>query len=201
MLLLLRVPEACSAALASAVALRLSDHLSAALVLRSRASALAAAAAALVLAAAAAAAALALPLIYSHFFPNLVPLPNAAIAAAAIAAAAAAASSAAEGLLYGQGRVAIINASGLFANWVRYRVYHGHNTFTLIIMTSIIAIVITTTTTTTTPVTTTMTTLTGGSSATGSVAAPRTVPPAPRLCVRRVGFWSYSSHRKSCHGV
>ena len=140
-LLLLRVPEACSAALASAVALRLSDHLSAALVLRSRASALAAAAAALVLAAAAAAAALALPLIYSHFFPNLLPLPNAAIAAAAVAAAAAAASSAAEGLLYGQGRVAIINASGLFANWVRCHCYLLHPRH----ITSIIAIVIITT--------------------------------------------------------
>jgi hypothetical protein len=106
---------------------------------------LAAAAAALVLAAAAAAAALALPLIYSHFFPNLLPLPNAAIAAAAVAAAAAAASSAAEGLLYGQGRVAIINASGLFANWVRCHCYQGHNLLQPRHITSIIAIVIITT--------------------------------------------------------
>jgi hypothetical protein len=106
---------------------------------------LAAAAAALVLAAAAAAAALALPLIYSHFFPNLLTLPNAAIAAAAVAAAAAAASSAAEGLLYGQGRVAIINASGLFANWVRCHCYHGHYLLHPRHITSIIAIVIITT--------------------------------------------------------
>jgi Na+-driven multidrug efflux pump len=120
LLLLLRFPDAFSAGLASAVALRVSDHLSAAHALRARAAAAAAAVAALMLAAAvAAAAALALPYACARFCPALQPLETSVIASAAAAAAAATAAASAEGLLYGQGRVAIINASGIFANWVR----------------------------------------------------------------------------------
>jgi hypothetical protein len=119
LLLLLRVPDAFSAGLASAIALRVSDHLSAAHALRARAAAAAAAATALVLAAAAAAAAaLALPPVVARFCFPVASLPASVIAAASAVAAAAAAAGSVEGLLYGQGRVAIINASGIFSHWV-----------------------------------------------------------------------------------
>jgi hypothetical protein len=120
LLLLLRFPDAFSAGLASAVALRIADHLSAAHALRARAAAAAAGVAALTLAAAAAvAAALALPYVCTRFCSPLQPLSTSVIASAAAAAATATAAASAEGLLYGQGRVAIINASGIFAHWVR----------------------------------------------------------------------------------
>jgi hypothetical protein len=120
LLLLLRVLDAFAAGLASAIALRISDHLSAAHALRARAAAAAAVVAALALAAAAAAAAaLGLPYAAARFCLGSTPLSTSLIASAAAAAAAAAAAGAVEGLLYGQGRVAIINASGIFAHWVR----------------------------------------------------------------------------------